>query len=64
MLRFDPTAEASREPAIDGGGWIGWYCEIPEAGNAMVVVVAYYRVNQVERVVQCLTVESLPRYRG
>jgi hypothetical protein len=62
-LRFNPTLNAAREPAIDSDAWTGWFCEVPDAGNAMVAVVVFYRISDLQPIVQCLTIESLPRYR-
>ena len=51
-----------REPALDDEGWSGWFCEIPGAGDALAVVVAYFRVSRTHRTVRCVTLETLPHY--
>ena len=63
-LRSDPFRGAERESALDRPGWSGWFAEIPDVGNTLVAVVAYYGISEVEPVVRCLAIESLPRNRG
>lgn len=61
-LQADPVSNAEREPVFDAPGWSGWFCEVPAAGNALVAVVAYYRVSTTEQVARCLAIETLPRF--
>lgn len=54
---------AHREPVIDHEQWSGWYCEIPGAGDAQAVVVAYYLVHTQLPKARCLQIDTEPRFR-
>ena len=63
-LRADVVQDAHRELAIEDEVWAGWYCEVPDAGNALAVCVVYYRTHKQFRIARCLVMETLPRYRA
>ena len=63
-LSDDALLAAARETALDRDDWSGWYCEVPGAGNALVVVVAYYLVHTHRPVARCVEISTLPRARG
>jgi hypothetical protein len=62
-LRNNAVQNALREPAIDDEEWSGWYCEVPGAGSSQAVVVVFYGVHSVQRIVKCLQISTMPRYR-
>ncbi len=61
-LKDEPTYASEREPALDHGEWSAWFSEIPGAGDAHSVVVAYFRVHNELPIVRCVQMTTLPRF--
>lgn len=61
-LNLRPASASVYEPALSDNHWIGHYCEIPGAGDALHKVVCFYRVSRHgRRVVRCMSIETVLR---